>query len=52
MSAGRRRAGANEIDLSADGAEIATAGDLGVGLSGQVDLDRRVDGMEFGQRAK
>ena len=31
-------------------AEIATAGNLGVGLSGQVDLDCRVDGVELGQR--
>ena len=45
-------AGAHEIDLAADRAEVAVAGDFGIGLSRQVDLDRGVDRVEPRQRRR
>ena len=49
-SAARQHAAAHEVDLAADGAEIAVARDLGVGLARQVDLDHRIDRWKLGQR--
>src|SRR5262249_50780184 len=46
----RCNATADEIELPADRAEIASPGDLGVGLPRQIDLDRRIDRMEARQR--
>ncbi len=47
---GGRHAAAHEIHLATDRAEIAITGDLRVHLARQLDLDRRVDGMEARER--